>query len=172
MEIKRIVLVILVGMLISSCGVVKRGTIPWEDNTTVEGSEALIPINMSRSDRVIRDKLDDAYTQWKGTNYLLGGTTAKGIDCSAFIQIIFKEYFRISLPRTTREQMQMGNSVRKRNIKVGDVVFFKTGKNTYHVGVMINGIQFLHAGVSEGVTISTLENQYWTNTYLTTRRMF
>ena len=48
--------------------------------------------------------------------------------------------------------MQMGNSVRKRNIKVGDVVFFKTGKNTYHVGVMINGIQFLHAGVSEGVT--------------------
>ena len=172
MEIKRTVLVILVGMLISSCGVVKRGTIPWEDNATVEGSEALIPINMSRSDRVIRDKLDNAYTQWKGTHYLLGGTTARGIDCSAFIQIIFKEYFRVSLPRTTKEQMQMGNSVRKRNIKVGDVVFFKTGKNTYHVGVMINGIQFLHAGVSEGVTISTLENQYWTNTYLTTRRMF
>ena len=67
--------------------------------------------------------------------------------------------------------MQMGDSIRKRNIKVGDVVF-KTGENTYHVGVMINGIQFLHAGVSEGVTISILENQYWSNTYLATRRMF
>ena len=79
MEIKRTVLVILVGMLISSCGVIKRGTIPWEDDATVEGSEALIPINMSRSDRAIRDKLDDAYLQWKGTNYLLGGTLLEGL---------------------------------------------------------------------------------------------
>ena len=172
MKIKRTILVILTSILISSCGVVKRGTIPWEDKAIVGDSDALNPINMSRSERVIRTKLDEAYTQWKGTNYLLGGTTSRGIDCSAFIQIIFKEYFGVSLPRRTIEQMQMGDSIRKRNIKVGDVVFFKTGENTYHVGVMINGIQFLHAGVSEGVTISILENQYWSNTYLATRRMF
>ena len=69
MKIKRTILVILTSILISSCGVVKRGTIPWEDKAIVGDSDALNPINMSRSERVIRTKLDEAYTQWKGTNY-------------------------------------------------------------------------------------------------------
>ena len=171
MRLKQITLVLIAGLIFTSCGVVQRGTIPWEDNTVVEGSTAIVPINMSRSERAIRDKLDDAHNDWKGTRYLLGGTNSRGIDCSAFMQVVYKDYFGITLPRTTREQIELGNSVRKRNIKIGDLVFFKTGRDTYHVGVMINGVQFLHAGVSNGVTISTLQNQYWANTYLTTRRI-
>ena len=169
---KQTIIIIISGILFTSCGVVNRGTIPWEDDTIIEGSTALIPVNMSRSERVFRNKLDEAYIKWRGTKYLLGGTTSSGIDCSAFIQVIFKEHFGISLPRTTREQLQMGDVVRKRNIGIGDLVFFKTSPDTYHVGVMINGIQFLHAGISEGVTISTLQNKYWLDTYLTTRRVF
>ena len=96
---------------------------------------------MSRSDRVIRDKLDNAYPMERYT-LLVEVRQLEGLIVLLLCRL-FKEYFRVSLPRTTKEQMQMGNSVRKRNIKVGDVVF-KTGKNTHHVGVMINGIQFLH----------------------------
>lgn len=111
--------------MFTSCGVVKRGAIPWEDATVVEGSTAIVPINMSRSERALRSKLDDAHSDWKGTRYLLGGTSSRGIDCSAFMQVVYKDYFGVTLPRTTREQMQLGNSVRKRNIKIGDLVFLK-----------------------------------------------
>lgn len=158
-------------VFITSCGVVKRGTIPWEDAATVTGAKATVPVSMSRSERALRNKLDEAYNNWKGTSYLLGGTNSRGIDCSAFMQVVFKDYLNFELPRTTRQQMELGSSVRKRNIKIGDMVFFRTGRDTYHVGVMINSEQFLHASTTNGVTISNLQNQYWQNTYLTTRRV-
>lgn len=170
-KVKKLTLVLVLGMLVSSCGVVQRGTIPWDDNTVVEGTTATVPINFSRSERALRSKLDDAHNDWKGTRYVLGGTNSNGIDCSAFMQVVFDDYLGVTLPRTTRQQMELGSSVRKRNIKIGDLVFFKTGRDTYHVGVMINNAQFLHAGTSNGVTISNLQNQYWVNTYLTTRRI-
>ena len=170
--LKKCLFLVLVTGFLSSCGVIQRGTIPWENNNSPTGATATVPVNMSRSDRVVRNRLDKAYSDWKGTKYVLGGTSSRGIDCSAFIQVVFKDYLNAELPRTTREQMQEGQSVKKRNIKIGDMVFFRTGRDTYHVGVMINGEQFLHASTSNGVTISNLQNQYWQSTYLTTRRLF
>lgn len=169
--LKKCLALVLIGVFFSNCGVIQRGTIPWVDNTTQTGAEATLPVNMSRSERVVRNKLDKAYTDWKGTKYVLGGTGSRGIDCSAFMQVVFKDYLGTILPRTTREQMKEGKSVGRRNIRLGDMVFFKTGRDTYHVGVMINSQQFLHASTSNGVTISNLQNQYWRSTYLTTRRV-
>ena len=163
---------VLVWFLFASCGTVQRGTIPWEDTALVEGSTAITTINMSRYEQSVRSKLDLAYKDWKGTKYLLGGTGRRGIDCSGFIQVVFKNYFDVSLPRTTRQQMKLGSYVPKRNIKIGDLVFFEIEKDTYHVGVMINRSQFMHAGVSTGVTFSTLKNKYWIKRYLTARRIF
>ncbi|MCR9131414.1 MAG: NlpC/P60 family protein [bacterium] len=169
--VKHIALLFLSGLFFTSCGVVQRGTIPWENPTVVDGAKATVPVNFSRSERALRGKLDQALQDWKGTRYILGGTSRRGIDCSAFMQVVFKDYLGVTLPRTTREQMTIGSSVRRRNLKIGDMVFFKTGRTTYHVGVMINGEQFLHASTSSGVTISNIQNQYWVSTYLTTRRI-
>ncbi len=171
-RLKKYSVFIVMGFLFASCGTVQRGTIPWEDTTLVEGSSAITAINMSRYERSLRNKLDIAFKNWKGTKYHLGGTGRRGIDCSAFMQVVFKDYFDVRLPRTTREQMKLGSYVPKRNIKIGDLVFFETEKDTYHVGVMINRSQFMHAGVSTGVTFSTLKNEYWLKRYLTARRIF
>ncbi len=169
--VKHLALLVFMGLALTSCGVVQRGTIPWENPTVVDGAKATVPVNFSRSERALRGKLDQALQDWRGTRYILGGTSRRGIDCSAFMQVVFKDYLGVSLPRTTREQMKIGSSVRRRNLKIGDMVFFKTGRTTYHVGVMINGEQFLHASTSSGVTISNIQNQYWVSTYLTTRRI-
>ncbi|MBO6794455.1 MAG: C40 family peptidase [Balneolaceae bacterium] len=169
--VKQIVIGFIYVVLFASCGVVQRGTIPWDKSTAVDGNNATVPVNFSRSERAIRNKLDQALGDWRGTRYILGGTSKRGIDCSAFMQVVFKDYLGVNLPRTTREQMKVGSSIRRRNIRIGDMVFFKTGRTTYHVGVMINGEQFLHASTSSGVTISNIQNQYWVSTYLTTRRI-
>jgi len=170
-KFRQIALVLATILFVTSCGVVKRGVIPWDESSEVDGIVATAPLNLSRSEMAVRTNLDNAHSDWKGTRYILGGTSSNGIDCSAFMQVVFKDYLGVTLPRTTREQMKVGSSVRKRSVRIGDMVFFKTGLDTYHVGVMINRQQFLHASTSNGVTISNLQNPYWVSTYLTTRRI-
>lgn len=181
MNFKTPLLLFLIGIFASGCGMVKRGTIPWEERArkeaTVKTVTASTPAktssddNLSRSERKVKEALDLAFKDWKGIPYLLGGTGYNGVDCSSFMQIVFADYFEITLPRTTTEQMKEGSSVRKRSIKMGDMVFFKTGRDSYHVGVMVNNEQFMHASTSSGVMISGLQERYWSDAYLTTRRI-
>lgn len=187
MNFKTPLLLFLIGIFASGCGMVKRGTIPWEERAkkevvakpvttstpAVSSSTRTTPEpNLSRSERKVKEALDLAFKDWSGIPYLLGGTGYNGVDCSSFMQIVFGDYFEITLPRTTGEQMKEGSSVRKRSIKMGDMVFFKTGRDSYHVGVMVNDEQFMHASTSSGVMISGLQERYWSDAYLTTRRVF
>ncbi len=181
--IRNLFILISFVILLSSCGMVKRGTIPWEERSARENNPppvtittATIPSSttsetLSKNEKEIVSSLDLAYKDWKGVPYVLGGTGYNGVDCSSFMQIVFADYFELELPRNTREQMKVGKSVRKNRIKLGDMVFFKTGRDSYHVGVMINNEQFLHASTSSGVMISGLQERYWSNAYLTTRRI-
>ena len=112
-----------------------------------------------------------AYPEWKGFTVVRGGTGYAEVGRSSFKQIVFSDYLGIEIPRNKRPQRKEGSSVRKNRIKLGDVVFFKTGRDTYHVGVMVNNEQFLHASTSSGVMISGLQERYWADAYLTTRRI-
>ncbi|GAB5409982.1 MAG: hypothetical protein BalsKO_23470 [Balneolaceae bacterium] len=182
--IRNLYLLILAGILVSSCGMVKRGTIPWEERSKkrvtkpfVAASVSTLPSTnttskLSKDEKAIKSSLDMAFKDWKGVPYVLGGTGYNGVDCSSFMQIVFADYFEIELPRNTREQMKEGSSVKKNKIRLGDMIFFKTGRDSYHVGVMINNEQFLHASTSSGVMISGIKERYWANAYLTTRRIF
>lgn len=111
------------------------------------------------------------YFRWKGTQYRLGGTTRKGVDCSALMQHLFHQSLNKRLPRTTAMQMKHGRKVSKQNLKPGDLVFFKTNPAERHVGVYVGKNQFIHASRIEGVTISSLDNPYWVNHYETARRL-
>lgn len=126
--------------------------------------------NRSRSYRV-DVLLEDAHRQWRGTPYLLGGVGRRGIDCSAFIREVYKEYFNVSLPRHTRDQIREGRSVRRSGIRPGDMIFFETSRGVLHVGIAMQDGRFLHASTSQGVTISDLGNRYWSKRFLRARRV-
>jgi LysM repeat protein len=79
-----------------------------------------------------------------GVPYQLGGSTLKGIDCSAFVKKIY-EIFNIRLPRTAREQLSIGKKVERDQLEEGDLVFFKRPGNNAHVGIYIGDNQFVHA---------------------------
>lgn len=112
-------------------------------------------------------------SEWQGTPYRYGGTTKKGIDCSAFVQIAFKDVFRKNLPRSTQEQSKVGKKISPKQHKAGDLVFFRTdgSKSVNHVGIYAENNTFIHASTSKGVIRSSLSNDYWRKNYLYSRRV-
>jgi peptidoglycan endopeptidase LytE len=101
-----------------------------------------------------------------GVPYKLGGSTLKGIDCSAFVKKIY-EIFNIQLPRTTREQLSIGKEVEKDQLKEGDLVFFKRRGNNAHVGIYIGENQFIHASSrNKEVKIDQLDIPYFNTRFI------
>jgi len=101
-----------------------------------------------------------------GVPYKLGGSTLKGIDCSAFVKKIY-EIFKVELPRTTREQFSVGRKVEKDQLEEGDLVFFKRRGNNTHVGIYIGDNQFIHASShNREVKIDHLDVPYFNTRFI------
>jgi cell wall-associated NlpC family hydrolase len=101
-----------------------------------------------------------------GVPYKLGGSTLRGIDCSAFVKKIY-EIFNIQLPRTTREQFSIGKKVEKDQLEEGDLVFFRRRGNSSHVGIYIGDNQFVHASsYNREVKIDHLDAPYYSKRFL------
>ncbi|QKI88980.1 NlpC/P60 family protein [Thiomicrorhabdus xiamenensis] len=111
------------------------------------------------------------YRQWESVPYRYGGVSKSGVDCSAFVQIAFNQKFGVSVPRTTRDQMRAGAKVSISRLKVGDMIFFKTGHRTFHNGIYLGKQQFMHASSSRGVMISSIDQNYWAKRFYMARRV-
>ncbi|BET27433.1 hypothetical protein RGQ30_29340 [Limnobacter thiooxidans] len=111
------------------------------------------------------------YREWKGTPYQLGGNSKRGIDCSAFVQQTLSTRFGINVPRSTAAQVDVGTQVRQGEMQLGDLVFFRTGYNSRHVGIYMGNGQFLHASTRDGVVVGDLNQAYWRKAFWTVRRV-
>jgi len=111
------------------------------------------------------------YKDWYGTPHKWGGMSKQGVDCSGLVKLTFEQKFSLSLPRTTASQVKEGYSIKRAQLRTGDLVFFKTGVNVRHVGIMVDNLQFFHASSSRGVILSRLDNPYWNSHYWQSRRV-
>ena len=154
----KFLIIVFLSVLLTACS-----SAPPESNTGVN-QHSLSNATQTKS------QLLQMHREWKGVPYRLGGNSKSGIDCSAFVQLTFKNQFSRQLPRTTEQQKNIGKSVSKGQLRPGDLVFFKTGWSSRHVGIYIADGQFLHASTSQGVMISSLHNSYWKQKYWLARR--
>lgn len=120
----------------------------------------------------IKYKLETHYNKYKTIPYKYGGTSTKGFDCSGFVQFTYKDVLNIRLPRTTRLMLKEGSAIKKTQLKIGDLVLFKTSKRYRHVGIFMGDNLFMHVSTKKGVMKSNLNNPYWLKHYLTSRRIF
>ncbi|GAB6255216.1 C40 family peptidase [Peribacillus sp. N1] len=103
--------------------------------------------------------------KYLGVPYVWGGSTPKGFDCSGFLKYVFEKSTDVTLPRTVAEMYKKGKKVS--SPKVGDLVFFETYKpGPSHAGIYIGGNQFIHSSSSKGVSITSMNNSYWSERYL------
>lgn len=138
-------------------------------STSATKKSTLFPKTVKQNQ--IQQKLTKHFHTWKRTPYKLGGTSRRGIDCSGFVQITFREVFDKKIPRSTNLQGKAGHTVSRKNLKLGDLVFFQTGRRQRHVGIYIGNNQFMHASTSRGVTLSKLNSPYWSKHYWKAKRI-
>lgn len=109
--------------------------------------------------------------EWYGTPYRYGGSTKKGIDCSAFTLGLMNSVFKITIPRTVKEQYESTQRIDKSELRLGDLVFFNTRGYISHVGVYLFNNKFVHASTSSGVMISDLDDGYFSKKYMGAGRL-
>lgn len=96
--------------------------------------------------------------EFLGGRYVWGGTSLdRGVDCSGFVQQIYKKY-GYSLPRTSREQARSGRKVSASDLKPGDLVFYGSSSYINHVAMYIGNGRIIHASNRrDGIKISNLK---------------
>ncbi len=102
---------------------------------------------------------------WLGTPYRLGGRTRAGIDCSALIQLAFRE-IGLLLPRHSRDQRSLGIRVPREALGPGDLLFVRpTGKDISHVALVTAGRagseRVVHAARGRGGVIAEAGESFW-----------
>ncbi len=108
-----------------------------------------------------------------GTKYKSGGSTPQtGFDCSGFICWTYAQY-GVNLPRRTVDQASAGRTVKRRDLRPGDVVVFRISRRAgLHTGIYTGGNKFIHSPSTGGrIREESLSVDYWNRRFVSGRRV-
>jgi cell wall-associated NlpC family hydrolase len=164
--------------------VIKKKKNPSEQYSSISGIEKKSLINLSsletltnivseyKSSTVDRDAVMTRIIELINTPYRWGGMSTSGMDCSAFVMTVYRNALGIELPRTSIMQSTVGEEVSRDELRFGDLVFFNTlGRRISHVGIYLGEGVFAHSSSSGGVKVSSLDEDYYNNRFVTARRV-
>lgn len=165
----------------------KRNTkkrVQYADNrapaaSEIESDEDLVEEEVLAENAVDMDVqkllLDTAFS-YLGTPYKHAGVTRKGMDCSGFVSTTFKA-IDVPLSRSSQEMATQGKRIKLKNVRVGDLLFFKTLRHNRisHVGMVVDvqdgEVKFIHASSKRGVVISSLSENYYKKAFRMAKRV-
>ena len=130
-------------------------------------SLTLIPYIKTEVEEVVEEIEEEVYVgeevigyakQFLGNPYVYGGNSlTKGVDCSGFVQQVFKK-FGIQLERSSRSQYASdGYKVSKNDLLPGDLVFYGYDGHIDHVAIYAGNGEIVHASTPKtGITMGEL----------------
>lgn len=102
-----------------------------------------------------------------GAPYRYGGAGPDAFDCSGLVAYAYRQA-GITLPRTAAQQYAAVTPVPKRELRPGDLVFFRVnGRSVGHVGIYAGEERFVDAPQTGGtVRIASLEDSWYRERYV------
>jgi len=134
----------------------------------------------SRTSSAKQPQLKREMKKYLGTPYVRGGTGSRGIDCSGFSRLVYKNVYGVNLPHNAAAQSKCPPSLLRKvpleNLKTGDLIFFSSSprnkKKITHVGLYLSDGKFIHASRGKkSVVISSLNKDYWRSNIVATKRL-
>lgn len=130
-------------------------------------------LRRARNDGSFEREMKQEIQKYMGVPYRWGGATTAGMDCSGFVSTVFHNAVELKLPHNARRIHRLGQSVDREDLRFGDLVFFQDIESAgiSHVGIYVGEDQFAHASTTRGVTISSLNMDYYRSRYAGARRV-
>ena len=128
--------------------------------------------NLNIQDKRLKGELE----KYLGTRYMRGGSTRKGLDCSGFARLIYKNIFGVELPHNASSQYPwpLLTKIPERDLKTGDLLFFASTakkKRINHVGIYLTDGKFIHAETKRGIVVSSLNEDHWRTRIVSGKRL-
>lgn len=105
-------------------------------------------VNSEKADPIFlkTEKVSETAQKFFNVPYLWSGRSFFGIDCSGFVQLVYKVH-GISLPREAHQQSEVGEVLSfVEESKPGDLAFFENVDGQIsHVGMMLEDQNIIHA---------------------------
>jgi len=92
--------------------------------------------------RAPRSEVVNIARRYLGAPYRWGAAGPNSFDCSGFTMFVFRQV-GVSLPHSSRAQINCGQRVSRADLQPGDLVFFRNPIG--HVGLYVGGGQMIHA---------------------------
>jgi len=130
-------------------------------------SEGRVSTDKNSEEYALRLDIVDYAEQYEGAKYTYAGRDPrKGFDCSGFTYFVMKKY-GITLSPSSRQQEKQGRSIRVKDVKPGDLIFYRRSPvgRVFHVSLVYandpDGIKVIHS-TSRGVVIDNITtSSYW-----------
>lgn len=144
-----------------------------EDIAARENSKAL----NAETEELLNDLLSEARSHM-GKRYSRGSKGPNAFDCSGFSSYVYRQ-FGYSLSPSSRDQYNQGEKVDRKELRKGDLVFFK-GRSVKggvgHVGIVVDADEkgnftFIHAATSKGITVSNCNEPYYASRFVGGKRV-
>jgi len=167
-------------------------SISWDDSdynydNTNDEAEAKSTIEIDEKNTVVDSKFNDKYSkilrveltkdlnkdlviecsEWIGTKYRFGASQKqRTTDCSGFVRKAYEKVYGVQIPFTSLSMHKELAKIDKKDLQEGDLVFFNINKkHVSHVGIYLFDNYFIHASVSRGVMVSSLDESYYKKFY-------
>ena len=138
----------------------------YEEGTEEEPEEEYTWSAPSNGGSATGQAICDFARQFEGCDYVYGGTTPDGFDCSGFTQFVFAN-FGYDINRTASAQAYNGEYVSRDDLQAGDLLIFNG-----HAGLYLGDGTFIHAeNPRTGVVITDIDASYYVRNYLEARRI-
>lgn len=149
----KLILLVTIGTMASACSTqhIMPASVHKKGDRTV--SAATSSLAGERAAAVALEQL--------GVPYRYGGSAPDGFDCSGLVHYSYARA-GISVPRTTTALWDNAKPVDRRDMRVGDILFFRIAGKMSHVGMYIGNDRFVHAPTTgKVVSIGSLRSDYY-----------